>query len=131
MSHIDTLSNGNLLVSVPHAFRKVSNRRRVLIATPKAAPPPLYALLNLIARSHQWRDRLRRGHYANLTTLAREVGFDPSYFYKLFNLVHLSPYVLDALLSGHLPPSITHAKLLQAAQEPLWERQHQLLGLIP
>lgn len=130
MTHIAPLPNGNLLVKISHTFHKVSNRRRILAKSSATLSPPMRDFLSLIARSHQWRERLRRGHYTNLTSLARELGFDPSYFYKRLNLIHLSPYILDALLAGRLPSSITYAQLIQAAQLPLWEEQHQRLGLV-
>ncbi len=129
MHKFEKLPNGNILIKVRHSFGRVSNRRRIIVSSSPHSEEATAGVLENIAKSHKWWDAIKRGSHTNINKIAREFNVEQSYFYKQLRLIYLSPFVIDALLTGELPESITIAQLINVAQEPLWAKQHEMLGI--
>ena len=69
------------------------------------------------------------GTYKNGQQLANALGFDQSYVGRNIRLAFLSPYIVQKIMDGNLPPQISQGLLLEAARRPLWSEQHEMLGI--
>ncbi len=129
MEQIETLANGNIRMIIKHSFGRVSNRKRIISKSSVHRGDATQHLLENISNSHKWWEELKRGSCKNVNAMAKKYNVEQSFFYKQLRLVYLSPLILDALLAGELPESISIAQLVNVAQEPIWSRQHELLGI--
>jgi len=94
--------------------------------TQRAAPayPPL---LVAIARAVQWDQGLLEGRYATMGALAAAVGLEASYVCRLLRLATLAPPLIEAIVAGRIPATLTLERLHQPL--PLaWDAQLAAVG---
>ena len=71
---------------------------------------------------------LEIGQVKSLREIAEKEGIDNSYVSRMVNLTTLAPDVVEAILDGKLPPTVT---LFELAVDPprLWNQQRQKLPI--
>ncbi|MEO5366436.1 MAG: hypothetical protein H7831_08795 [Magnetococcus sp. WYHC-3] len=88
------------------------------------AAPVVRALI----RARRWQGLLESGEVATIKELAEKEGVEKSYLAKLLKLNILAPAIVDTILRGDYPDSISLEKLREGI--PLdWEEQQELNGL--
>jgi hypothetical protein len=92
------------------------------LRAPKSGDPLVLA----IARAHRWKELLEIGRYADITELAQAMGVNASYVGRLLNLTLLAPDIIETIVSGRDPGSLSLERLYRL---PLaWEEQRRALG---
>jgi hypothetical protein len=84
------------------------------------------ALIKAIARAFSWRDLLEQGTYGTITELAEAERIDHSYVGRILRLTLLAPVIIDAILHGRQPATVTLADVLQPLAQD-WDVQGPVL----
>jgi hypothetical protein len=90
------------------------------------------AMIQSIATAHDWFKQLTSGKYSSVLSLAEAEGKDASYVTKILYRAFLAPDIVEAILTGNHPPTLTQEKLKQCLPLPIdWNEQRKLLGFHP
>ena len=79
-------------------------------------------VLKAIAKAWSWRRKLGSGEAATIKDIADAEGVSDRYVGRMLRLAYLSPAVLDKLVVGRVPPTVSVKDLAAAAELP-WDEQ--------
>jgi site-specific DNA recombinase len=86
------------------------------------------ALVLGLARARSWMRGLRQGEYADTADIGRRFGFSNAHVRRLARLAYLAPDILEAIVDGGQPRSLTVRTLLRSI--PLaWSDQRTVFRL--
>jgi site-specific DNA recombinase len=95
--------------------------------SPDGSPEPDHRLLREVLRAIRWFDALASRTYATIQDLARAEGCCPTLITDRIRLAFLAPNIVEMILEGRQPASMTLASLKRACPLPLsWEWQRRL-----
>ncbi|HTV69638.1 MAG TPA: recombinase family protein [Rhizobiaceae bacterium] len=114
-------------IELPIMLRRRGNGMRIVIDPPYAQPEPDPSLVDLIARAHIYLDRLTGPSAMNTTSIAKAFEVDRADVGRILPLAFLSPKMLDAILTGRQPASLTPRYLARAELPIRWARQDAFL----
>ena len=78
-------------------------------------------LVKALARAFRWRRLLDHG---TVDEIARAEGINPSYVSRILRLTLLAPDIVESILDGRQPPTLTLGRVMKPY--PLeWERQRK------
>jgi hypothetical protein len=114
------------------ALQRCGLEMRVVIlpSSEPATSSPNAALLKAVARAYEWKNQLILGKVRNQRSIARQAGLEEAYVGKILRCAYLAPGIVEAVLEGRQPASLT----LQQLQKPLslnWSQQRQKLNFRP
>jgi len=121
-SAIEVVFNGHKL--------RTGNEVRVVFEPKDALPEPDHRMVREILRAIRWFNELATGRYATIMELAEAENCCPALISNRVRLAFLAPDIVEAILTGTQPSSLTISSLRRACPLPLsWEQQrNQLLG---
>ena len=126
MNEVKVLDNGNVLVTIPIAFRRRSSRRRMFFSGNDSVN--IDPLVMHLARAFRWQELIDSGVYRNAIELARAAGKDKAYVSRTLRLTLLAPEIIHAILTGVLKKSIPQ-KLLRQEMPEKWSEQKKFFGI--
>jgi site-specific DNA recombinase len=119
-----------ITLSVPTRLKRAGRETKLVIdgpGGPQAIPNP--TLVKLIAKGQRFRDLLMEGNAASIQGLADTEGVSRPYFSSVDRLGFLAPDVINAIVRGEQPASLTAKWLLKNTALPSdWSDQHAVLG---
>ena len=83
-------------------------------------------LVKAIARAYRWQRLLEEGTYASMRDLAAAEAISPTYISRLLRLTLLAPEIVEAVLDGRKPETVTQELLFQPLPDE-WHRQQRWL----
>jgi hypothetical protein len=96
---------------------------------PFATAKPDARLIKLLIKARRFNAALVRSDGVPFAALAEREGVSPSYFTRLVRLSYLAPDIIQAILDGRQPRTLTPDKLLAHSRLPLaWHDQRTALG---
>ena len=119
-----------LTVRIPLTVRRRGGARKVVVPS-GVLPMPAQVdvtLVKALARAFRWRRLLETGHYATVKDLAAGERVNPSYASRLLRLTLLAPDIVEAILDGRQPDTMTLPGLLAEA-DVRWIEQRRALGI--
>ena len=91
-------------------------------------PDPHPGLVGEILRARRWFDALSSGEVPTIATLARAEGVSASYISLKISLAFLAPDIVETIIDGMQPMSLTPERLKKACPLPAsWEEQRAFL----
>jgi site-specific DNA recombinase len=81
-----------------------------------------------LAGTQYWLDLLESGQAASIADLAQRVGTDERYVSRLLKLAFLAPDIIDAILDGRQPRSLSLERLKKIELPLSWNAQRTALG---
>ena len=91
-------------------------------------PDPHPGLVGEILRARRWFDALSSGEVPTIATLARVEGVSASYISLKISLAFLAPDIVETIIDGMQPMSLTPERLKKACPLPAsWEEQRAFL----
>ena len=100
-----------LTIPVPLAVRKPRGGRKLILTPGSMAPRGASAadttLVKALARAFRWRRMLETGRYGTIDELAAAEKINSSYVSRLLRLTLLAPDMVEAILDGRQPASMT------------------------
>jgi site-specific DNA recombinase len=88
---------------------------------------PTHSLIKAVARAHDWYERIMRGELRYRRSIAKLIGLDDRYVSRILRCAFLAPDIVDAILEGRQPPSLTVRDLVSDLPSD-WAAQRQRLG---
>lgn len=89
---------------------------------------PDHRLVREVLRAIRWFNALSSGSFSSIRALAQYEGCSESLITHRVRLAFLAPDIVEAILEGRQPKSLTQKRLLDAYPLPLcWEEQRNLL----
>ena len=117
-----------LTIPVPLAVRKPRGGRKLILTPGSMAPRGASAadttLVKALARAFRWRRMLETGRYGTIDELAAAEKINSSYVSRLLRLTLLAPDMVEAILDGRQPASMTLPGLMEPSPVE-WGRQHE------
>jgi len=93
---------------------------------------PDIPLIKLVVRAHAARAAVEADPQASATELAAAQGYTLRHFRVLLRVAYLAPAIVEAILAGRHPPSLTREKLVRMSDLPHgWRDQALRLGFLP
>ena len=88
------------------------------------------ALIKAVARGRMWYEKIMNGQVVDIKSLAREAGLTSHYVRNVLACGFLAPDIVDAILDGQQPTTLTFADLYKPI--PLsWAEQRKHFGFPP
>lgn len=117
-------------ITVPCQIQRRGNEARLIIGDqPKREKAPDPSLVKLLARSHSMLSALTNGSARSISELSKATGIHRADLSKALPLAFLSPAIVDDILAGNQPVSLTARRLARLGDLPVdWNQQQSLLG---
>lgn len=113
---------------VPFRLVKRGGRKEMQLPDGAAqARKPDNTLIKALARAFRWKRMLQSGEFASISELAEREGIAFTYMARLMRLSLLAPEIVDAIMDGRQPESVTLANLMDPFPLDWKEQQMQLL----
>ena len=117
-----------MTIHVPFRVVKRGGRKEMQLPQGAAqARKPDNTLIKALARAFRWKRMLETGEFASISELAEREGIAFTYMARLMRLSLLDPKVVDAIVDGRQPESITLANLMDPFPLDWNEQRIQLL----
>ena len=128
---IEKLVNGNIAVTIP--IRLKYDGHKTVIRQPERQTAELDTdtmspLQKALVQGFQYRDALESGDVANVSELARREGQERAFLFRALSLVNLAPDIIEAILNGSEPSSITLSRLRKGFPDD-WDEQRKFFGM--
>ncbi|MEO5350694.1 MAG: hypothetical protein H7836_13780 [Magnetococcus sp. YQC-3] len=128
-------ADGTILhIHIPICLRRRGGKK-VIITPDGRAPRPDSAspvtddpLVKALIKARRWQTMLESGEVATIKDLAVKEGVERSYLARTLRLNILSPTIVERVLTGHYPDSISLEKL-RAGIPLAWEEQGVKFGV--
>jgi hypothetical protein len=122
-----------LTIQVPMTFKTRGGRKLVISpdGVPSWAKPPTRVdntMVKALARAFRWRGLLETGTYATIEEIAAIEGINTSYVSRILRLTLLAPEIIEKIVDGRQPSSLTMAKLTKPFPA-LWREQMREFGI--
>ncbi|MBT9245927.1 hypothetical protein KM031_10225 [Gemmobacter fulvus] len=104
-------------ITVHVAFRIVRRGGRKEIQLPPDIPPKHKAdnaLVKALARAFRWRNLIESGAYGTIDEIATAERINPSYVSRVLRMTLLAPDIIESIVDGRQPDSLTLARAMQA-----------------
>ncbi len=87
-------------------------------------------LLKAVARAHRWFDEISTGKASSLAEIAAREGLAVRYVGRLIRLAFLAPDIVESIVEGRQPTSLTAEAVTRHIELPLeWRSQKTALNL--
>ncbi len=124
-----------MTVRVPMKFQVRGGRK--LVVTPDGSPSwakPRKRIDNVmvkaLARAFRWQKLLEDGTYATIEEIADAEKINPSYISRILRLTLLSPVIVEMILDGRQPTSITLKNLQKGFPHGWCAQEKQFLKVV-
>lgn len=113
------------MLQAPLAIRKRGAQTRLVIGNGENSDTaPDEALLTVLARGHDWANRLITGEAKSVSEIAEAEGMTASYVSHVIRLGFLAPELVEAALEGKQAVEMTADALVHNASLPVrWGEQ--------
>jgi hypothetical protein len=104
-------------------------RKEIIVPGGHDSPPRRvnHALILAIARAKSWTRDLRSGRFADTIEIARQFQLNDAYVRRLLRFAYLAPGIVEAIIEGRQPRSMTVKRLLQGVPS-VWADQRAAFG---
>lgn len=129
---IEKLVNGNIAVMIP--IRLKYDGHKTVIRQPERQTAELDTdtmspLQKALVQGFQYRDALENGEVANVSELARREGQERAFLFRALSLVNLAPDIIEAILDGKEPSTVTLSRLRKGFPND-WDEQRKFFGMV-
>jgi site-specific DNA recombinase len=115
--------------SIPLPARRSFREAKLRIDTAAGGDPVDQRLVALLADAMEVRRLVRASPALSINQLAISLGRCRKQMTKLFRLSWLSPRIVEAIVSGRQPRSLTRSRLLETELPIDWSEQESLFGV--
>lgn len=131
MRSMEKLVNGNIEVTID-IHLKYDGHKTVIIQpdgdSAEFDPEKMSPLQKALVQGFQYRDALENGGVATVSELARRENQERAFLFRALSLVNLAPDIIEAILNGTEPPTVTLSRLRRGFPDD-WDEQRKLFGM--
>ena len=119
------------VIAVPLQLQRCGIAVRLIVQSPvKPNRAPDATLVALVAKAHDWLNRLTSGRCNSIQAIAQREKVTSSYVTRVVYLGCLAPDIAERIITGRHPVDLTAHRLIRMVPLPLdWEEQRRLLGM--
>lgn len=130
MSKIEIDEKGVPVIIVPFQMRHLGRKQTIVLDCGKCVREMTdEPLVRAVILAHQYADMLEHGKFTTVLQLAQSVRLDRSYVARTLNLVNLAPDIIQRIMAGKAPESLTLNKLNSGFPED-WKEQRNTFGMV-
>ena len=123
----------NIIIRIPYRFRRTGGRKEIIApeGSESAFLPPVRpdeALIRALVRAFRWQEMMESGKAESVKDLAVKEKIDPSYVARTMRLTLLAPDIVEAILDGRQPESLSVKKMRKPFPVE-WNNQREHWGL--
>ncbi len=124
-----TATSDDVVISVKsHLLRCGKQVKLILGHKPNDANRVDPKLVDMVAKPRKWFEGLTSGKYPTLQAIATTEKLDKSYVSRLLSIAFLAPDIVEQIVTGSHPATLTPEKLRKACPLPInWDEQRALL----
>ena len=120
------------VIEVPVTLKQCGMAVRLIVQAPgiplTRRPDP--KMVALIAKAHQWFQKLSSGKYTSIEAIAKQVNVGSSYVTRVIYLAFLDPNIAQRIIRGDHPLELNAERLNRIVPLPIaWSEQRELLGM--
>ena len=124
-----------IVVHIPMTFKRRGGRKEIIVPQEYAGKSPTKAqaqnaLVMAVVRGHIWRDLLESGNAKSIAEIARANKVDGSYMSRMLDLTLLAPDIIETILDGKEPSSLSLTRLTGKRIQAMWEEQRRFFGFL-
>ncbi len=112
----------------PLRLHRTKRARTLIASTDRAEPMVDRALVRALAMSRRWVRELSAAEAPSLRSIAKRESVCPSYARQILPLAFLAPDLVETILAGTQPDSLSLAALITAPLPVLWDEQRTLIA---
>ena len=124
----DEHQNPNTSIELPVTVKRRGDEMRLIIQGDNHGRSPNPQLVNLVARAHLYLQHLTRAPDITVRDVARHFGVHRVDVGRILPLAFLAPRILDQILTGKQPDTISPRSLARGALPLLWADQSSAIG---
>jgi site-specific DNA recombinase len=132
------VSESAIVITIDRHQLRCGREMKAVVERPGSEPEPDHRMIREILRAIRWFDAQSARAHLTIMDLAEAEGFCPALISNRIRLAFLAPDIVEAILAGSQPKSLTISRLRRACPLPLsWAEQRQMLmgktaeGLVP
>jgi len=126
----DDTSNDIYQVSIPAQLKRCGIETKLIVSgttLTEAHERTVRAIQDALRKAMNWNQALVTGKVATMTELARAEGVTQRYIAHIIKLAFLTPDIMDAIIKGNIPVSLSLGTLKKVV--PLdWKEQRESFG---
>lgn len=121
-----------IVVHIPLNFKKFGSKKVIISPQGQDLTQMNFSirkdekLLKALGRAYRWQKLLA---HTSATEIAEKEKINKSYLLRMMRLMLLSPRVIDAILNGQQPESLSLATI-EKPFSPIWSEQEKQFGLL-
>ncbi len=117
------------LLTVPIQLKRSGLAVRLIVSGEMRERGAEPRLIQLLAKGHDWFERLVSGKAKNLMEIAEKESVQSNYVTRVINLAFLAPDIIKAIIEGRQPATVTADTIMDQFPLPIdWADQRKLLG---
>ncbi|MEP7240049.1 MAG: recombinase family protein [Devosia sp.] len=102
-----------IVLNVPVIARRRGRQLKLVLGNNIQPPTHDEPLLTVVARAHNWAQSLVRGEIRSITEIAKRERVSPTYVGQLLPLGFLAPPIVEAILDGGQPVTLTADRIVR------------------
>jgi site-specific DNA recombinase len=118
------------LLSIPTRLKRCNSESKLIIGDKYASdsnPTTIRAIQNALKKALSWNQALATCEVLNMAQLAKQENVTQRYISHIIKLAFLSPDIMQAILKGDIPKSLTLGRLKEGFAYD-WNEQRKELG---
>ena len=123
-------AQNEFIITVPATLRRCGIETKLILSSSKGEQPharTLNALQEALRKALQWQEAFTSGKIPSLAAIARQEKVTQRRIAHLLHLAYLAPDIMEAILAGDVPLTLTLSSLKNGI--PLdWQEQRKVLG---
>jgi DNA invertase Pin-like site-specific DNA recombinase len=114
------------VIEIDYAKPEPDPRARIDTSACRPGPEPDVSVLQALARAHYWLNALSERKYDSIEGLAADCKWHPKVIRKTLRLAFLAPDIVQGIILGRYPKSVTVSTLQNIAAQSWQEQRRQL-----
>jgi DNA invertase Pin-like site-specific DNA recombinase len=120
-----------LVKDIPLQIRRRGVEMKLVIEGPKVHSSTDPILIKAVARGRIWFEELQSGAIKTIHDIALKYNVSDSYIRALLPLAFLAPDIVEAIVQGQQPVTLTADRLIKHIDLPIdWAEQRRVLGFL-
>jgi len=116
-------------ITVPYRAARRGRQMKLVLPNSTNGGSVDRSLVTAVVRAWDWAERLKSGEVASMAEICAAEGFTDTYVGQVLPLAFLSPAIVESIVAGTQPPSLTANRLIWGGRLPaVWNEQLAVLG---
>ena len=120
-----------LVLTIAMKLKRCGGEMRLIIPGWAAIDPrrqPVSSLVKAVSRASDWVRRMEGGECKHQRDLAKATKLEPRYINSILRVAFLAPEIVEAIIDGRQPPSLTLGSLTGVLPVS-WQQQKKLISV--